>query len=81
MGLGISVHDVFEVKEYQNKLSEKEVLSRAKEVLEERICKKIGTEAEKTADRLTYSKDGDNYTVTLRMNFRENIGIKIPQEE
>ena len=81
MGLGISVHDVFEVKEYQNKLSEKEILSRAEEILEERICKKIGTEAEKTEEQLTYSKDGDNYTVTLRMNFRENIGIKIPQEE
>ncbi len=81
LGFGISVHDVFEVKEYQNKLSEKEILSRAKEVLEECICKEIGTEAEKAEERLTYSKDGDNYTVTLRINFRENIGIKIPQEE
>ncbi len=81
LGFGISVHDVSEVKEYQNKLSEKEVLSRAKEVLEERICKEIGTEAEKTDERLTYSKDGDNYTVTLRINFRENIGVKIPEEE
>lgn len=81
LGFGISVHDVFEVKEYQNTLSEQEILSRAEEVLEERICKELGTEAEKIEERLTYSKDGDNYTVTLRMNFRENIGIKIPQEE
>lgn len=81
LGLGISVHNVSEVKEYQNELTEKEVLSRAKEVLEEHICKELGTEAEKIEERLTYSKDGDNYTVTLRMNFRENIGIKIPQEE
>ena len=72
---------MFEVKEYQNTLSEQEILSRAEEVLEERICKELGTEAEKIEERLTYSKDGDNYTVTLRMNFRENIGIKIPQEE
>ena len=81
LGFGVSVHDVCEVKEYENELSEAEVLARAKEVLEERICKGIGAEAQKTEEKLTYSVDGDKYTVTLRINFRENIGIKIPQEE
>lgn len=81
LGFGMSVHDVHEVKEYENILTEDEVLARAKEVLEERICKEVGAEAQKTEEKLTYSVDGDTYTVTLRMNFRENIGIKIPQEE
>lgn len=81
LGFGVSIHDVYEVKEYENTLTEDEVLERAKETLEKRICKELGQEAEKTEEKLTYSVNGDKYTVTLRMNFRENIGIKIPQEE
>ena len=81
LGFGIGVHDVYEVNEYENVLTEDEVLARAKETLAERICKKIGSEAQKTEERFTYSVDGDSYTVTLRMNLRENIGIKIPEEE
>lgn len=81
LGFGMSIYDVYEVTEYENTLTEEEVLARAKETLEERICKELGTEAEKTDERLTYSVNGDKYTVTLRINFRENIGIKIPQEE
>ncbi|MBQ3125238.1 MAG: sporulation protein YqfD [Clostridia bacterium] len=81
LGFGMSIHDVYEIKEHKNVLTEDEVLARAKEKLEERICKEVGTEAQKTEEKLTYSVDGDTYTVTLRINFRENIGIKIPQEE
>ncbi len=81
LGLGMSVHNVYEAEEYQNKLTRDEVLLRAKETLQERIMKKVGTEAEKTDEQLTYSRNGDGYTVRLVMNFRENIGINIPQEE
>lgn len=81
LGFGMSIYDVYEVKEYENTLTEEEVLARAKETLEERICNELGTEAEKSEEKLTYSADGNKYTVTLRINFRENIGIKIPQEE
>lgn len=81
LGFGIDIHNVYEVKEYENTLTEDELFLRARETLEERIMKKVGTEAERTDERLTYSKNGDNYTVRLMMNFRENIGINIPQEE
>ena len=81
LGLGISIHNVYEIKEYENTLKEKEILERGKEKLEERICKKLGVEAEKISEELTYSVNDGIYTITLRMNFRENIGIKIPQEE
>ena len=75
------MHSVYEIKEYENTLTEKEVLERGREKLEERICKKLGAEAEKISEELTYSVNDGIYTITLRMNFRENIGIKIPQEE
>lgn len=81
IGIGLSIYDIYELNEHENKLTEDEVLLRAKEKLEERICKKLGTEARREEEKLTYGKNGGEYTVTLRMNFRENIGIKIPQEE
>lgn len=81
VGIGVNVHNVYEVKETENILTEEEILSRAKECLEEEICKKLTQGAEKTGEEITYSADGDNYTVTMRMRLRENIGIKIPLEE
>lgn len=81
LGFGMSIYEACEVEEYRHKLDKDEVLSRAAERLEEKICKTLGNEAERTSEKLTYTVDGDEYTVTLRMNFRENIGIKIPQEE
>ncbi len=81
LGFGISVHDVYEISEHKHTLTDDEVLLRAKETLEERIMKRVGAEAVKTDEQLTYSKNGNDYTVRLMMNFRENIGINIPQEE
>lgn len=81
LGFGINVYDVCEVNEVKNKLTEDEVLCRAKESLEEEIMKNVGIEAQKIDERLSYNKDGDKYTVKLTMDLRENIGIKIPQEE
>lgn len=81
LGFGLKIHTVYEINEVKNELDKDEVLLRAKETLEERIMKTVGIEAEKTDEELTYSIDGDEYNVRLRMNFRENIGIKIPQEE
>ena len=81
LGFGINVYDVCEVNEIKNKLTEDELLCRAKESLEEEIMKGVGIEAQKIDERLSYSKDGGTYTVKLTMDLRENIGIKIPQEE
>ena len=81
LGFGIKLNTIEEINEYENTLTKNEVLSRAKEVLEERIMKNVGKEAEKTDEQLTYSENGGVYTVRLVMYFREDIGIKIPQEE
>ena len=81
LGFGIKLNTIEEINEYENTLTKNEVLSRAKEVLEERIMKNVGKEAEKTDEQLTYSESGGVYTVRLVMYFREDIGIKIPQEE
>ncbi len=81
LGFGFSVHTAHEVKETENQLTEEEVLLRAKEKLRERIAKKLGTGAVMTEEELTYSTDGDRYTVRLNMRLRENIGINIPCKE
>lgn len=80
-GVSLSVYEVSEVNVVQNKLTEQEVLSRAKEDLEEKICRKLGTGAVRTDEELTYSVENGLYTVELRMYLRENIGIEVPTEE
>ena len=79
-GFSMAKNTVYEINEIQNTLTEDEVLSRAKETLEERIMKGVGTGAVKTDEDITYTKSGDTYTVTLTMYLRENIGIEIPRE-
>lgn len=80
-GISAAVYTVYEVKTAENKLNEQEILERAKERLEERICKKLLPGAVKTAEELTYSIENGVYRVQLRIHFRENIGMEIPMEE
>ncbi len=81
MGVSITVHTVYEVNVATNELSEEEILARAKEQLEERICRKLQTGAVKNDEELTYSAENGVYKVTLRMHLKENIGMEIPTEE
>ena len=80
-GLSVTVHDIYEVREITHELTEREVLMRAKEQLEEKICHSLPPGAVKTDEELTYNVVGGNYEVTLQMHLRENIGIEIPTKE
>lgn len=80
-GCSAILYNVYEMVCVENKLSEREVLETAKEVLEERICKKLGIGAEKLSEKMTYKSHGDIYDVELRVHFKENIGIEVPIEE
>ncbi len=80
-GISLCVNSVSEVKITEHILSEEEVLSRAKETLEERICRELGTGAVKYDEELTYDTDGEIYRVKLRMYLRENIGTEVPAKE
>lgn len=80
-GLAFTIRTVSEVYETERELSTNEVLERAQETLEERICKELGTGAVRLSEELTYSADNGQYDVELRMHLRENIGITIPIEE
>ena len=79
--LSIVISDVYEVNITEHKLKKEEVLDRAKEALEEKICRLLGTGAVRTKQEITYSADGDNYEVVLQMHLKENIGIEVPAEE
>lgn len=81
MGISVVMNTVEEIKITEHKLDEDEILSRAKEDLEEKICKKLGVGAVKTDEEINYTVDNDIYNVELRMYFRENIGIEVPTEE
>lgn len=81
IGISAAVCDVYEVRTAENRLSESEVLARAREELEERICRKLGAGAVRTDDELSYTVENGVYSVELRMYLRENIGIEIPAEE
>lgn len=81
IGVSLRVHEVSEVNTAEHKLSRDEVLSRAREDLEEQICKKLGTGAVRIGQELSYSEDNGVYKVGLRMYIRENIGIEVPTEE
>lgn len=81
MGVSAVVSTVEEVKITEHELSESELLKRAKEDLEEKICKKLGTGAVKTDEELTYTVENGVYNVELRLYFRENIGTDVPAEE
>ena len=80
-GISLTVHKIYEVNETRHELSEREVLNRAREQLEERICKKLGAGAVKQNEQLTYNVSGGKYMVELRMRFKENIGMEVPAEE
>ena len=80
-GLSFCIDTEYEVDEFENTITKDEVIERAKEQLEMEICKRLAAGAVKTGEELTYSKNRNKYTVLLKMNFTENIGIKIPQEE
>ncbi|MGN0180975.1 MAG: sporulation protein YqfD [Candidatus Ornithomonoglobus sp.] len=80
-GISLTVHKIYEINETRHELSEREVLNRAREQLEERICKKLGTGAVKREEQLTYNVSGGSYKVELRMRLKENIGIEVPAEE
>lgn len=81
IGITLGVHNVYEVNKVKNVLTDEEVVARAKEELEERICKQLSCGAKKTSEDITYTRDGDTYIVTMRMRLTENIGIEIPSEE
>lgn len=80
-GISVSVHTVHEINVTEHELAEKEIIARAKEKLEERICKKLLPGAVKTDEELTYSAVNGIYRVQLRMHLRENIGMEIPAKE
>ncbi|MDD6762645.1 MAG: sporulation protein YqfD [Clostridiales bacterium] len=80
-GISLTVHKIYEINETRHELSEREVLNRAREQLEERICKKLGAGAVKQNEQLTYNVSGGKYMVELRMRFKENIGMEVPAEE
>lgn len=78
-GFSLSALDIAEVNETERLLTEREVISRAKEQLEERICRSLGAGAVKLEERLNCRAEGDNYRIELRMRLRENIGAEVPQ--
>lgn len=80
-GLGAEVYRIDEVTITERELTENEVLERAREKLEEKICCKLGKGAVKESEELTYSANKGIYHVELRMHLRENIGVEIPIEE
>ncbi|MBQ3426822.1 MAG: sporulation protein YqfD [Clostridia bacterium] len=80
-GLSLTVTTAREIRQVQRELTEDEVLARASEVLEERICKKLGARAVRTDEELAFAKNGDVYSVELRMHLKENIGIEVPLNE
>ena len=81
IGISLRVYDVSEVSVSERKLGENEVLARAREELEEEICRSLGTGAVRTGQELSYSAENGVYDVELRMYLRENIGIEVPAEE
>ena len=80
-GLGAEIYRIDEVTVTERELTEDEVIERAREKLEEKICRKLGRDAVKESEELTYSADKGVYHVELRMHLRENIGMEIPIEE
>ena len=81
IGLSLGVHRVYEINEISHTMNESEVLRAAQDELEENICKGLTKGAIKLSDKLTYSEKDGIYNVTLTMNLRENIGIRVPIEE
>ncbi len=80
-GISLVVSNVYEIRTAEHKLTEDEVLSRARETLETEIGSRLGTGAQRISDELTYSVENGVYKVRLKMNLRENIGVEIPTEE
>lgn len=77
-GLSATLTTAREVKTVERDLTDDEVLERAAEELEERICKRLGAGAVRESEELAYDKNGDTYDVELRMHLKENIGIEVP---
>ena len=80
-GISCIVYDVDEVNVTERGLEEAEVLDRAREQLEERICKTLGAGAVRQREELHFTKSRDSYTVELRMYLKENIGIEVPMKQ
>lgn len=80
-GLSVILNDVYEVNITTHKLKKEEVLERAKEALEEKICRRLGTGAVREKQEITYNVIGDSYEVVLQMHLKENIGMEVPAEE
>ena len=80
-GISCVVYDVDEVNVTERELSEAEVLDRAREQLEEKICKSLGTGAVKEREELHFTKNNGIYTVELKMYLKENIGIEVPMKQ
>lgn len=80
-GISFEHINVYEVKTAEHKLTESEILQRARESLEEEICKKLGVGAKRLNDDIAYNIENGVYKVRLKMNLRENIGVEIPTEE
>ena len=80
-GISCVVCDVDEVNVTERGLEENEVLDRAREQLEERICKTLGAGAVRQREELHFTKDRDSYTVELKMYLKENIGIEVPMKQ
>lgn len=81
-GISVAVDTMYEVNVIQNKLTTEQMLDRAKEALEERICRRLLTGAVRTGEELVYDKVNEHeYEVRLRMRLKENIGMEVPTEE
>lgn len=81
IGLSVILNDVYEVNITTHMLKKEEVLERAREALEEKICRRLGTGAIREKQEITYNAIGDNYEVVLQMHLKENIGMEVPAEE
>lgn len=80
-GISCIVYDVDEVNVTERGLEEAEVLDRAREQLEEMICKTLGAGAVRQREELHFTRSRDTYTVELRMYLKENIGIEVPMKQ
>lgn len=80
-GLSCVVYDIDEVNVTEHRLMRSEVLERAREALEERICRQLGAGAVKEREELSFEEHDGAFTVVLRMYLKENIGIEVPVRE
>lgn len=79
-GIALISYSIDEVNEVKHKLSRDEILDRAKENLEEKICRNLGSGAVKLSEELNCSESGDGFDVELKMYLQEHIGVEVPRK-